>query len=270
MKYFDAHAHLQLREFDGDREAVIARMKESETGAIMVGVDMETSRQAFHLANSNERLWAAVGLHPTDNLTEVYDTIGFSALAEQEKVVAIGECGLDYSRAPTDRDKHAQLERFAPQIALAAELQKPLIIHCRASAAQGASGTDAHEDMISVLTEAKKQYGDALSVVIHFCTVSGEIARRYADLGCYLSFPGPITYTDMYDDSIRVVTVDRILSETDSPFAAPVPYRGTRNEPVYVRQVVEKIAAVRGMKAEAVRTQILENAQRVFRLPEGL
>lgn len=254
MNYFDSHAHLQLPEFDADREAVLGRMKETQTGAIVVGVDMETSRQAFHLASGTQALWAAVGLHPIDNLTESFDMLGFQGLASREKVVAIGECGLDYSRVPTDRDKHMQLERFAPQIALAAQLRKPLIIHCR----------DAHEDMIRVLTEAKQVSGAALTPIIHFCTVTGEVAEKYRDLGCYFSFPGPITYTGMYDDSIRIAPLDRILCETDAPFAAPVPYRGSRNEPPYVSRMVEKIAAVRAAKTEDIRAQIIENASRVF------
>ena len=257
MQFLDAHAHLQLREFDADREAVITRMEVAQTGAIMIGVDLETSRQALELAEAHENFWAAVGLHPNDNPNEVFDEVAFAHLAAHPKVVAIGECGLDYFRSGgTDQEKDAQKIRFERQIALAASVGKPLIIHCR----------NAHDDMLTMLTDARSQYGDKLSIIIHFFTATGEIAQRYIDIGCYLSFPGPITYTAMYDDSIRLAPVDKILAETDSPFAAPVPYRGKRNEPVYVAEVVRKLALVRGEDVETLRAQILENTQRVFQL----
>lgn len=257
MKFFDAHAHLQLSQFDEDRDAVIARMIESETGAIMIGVDLKTSREAVALAEQYDFLWAAVGLHPNDNPAEQFDVVAFEELARHARVVAIGECGLDYFRSGgTDEERTAQKERFAAQIALAARVGKPLIIHCR----------NAHDDMIAMLTHAKAQYGEKLAIVMHFFTVSGEVAQRYIDLDCYLSFPGPITYTDMYDDSIRLAPLERILCETDAPFAAPVPHRGKRNEPSYVSQVVEKLAAVKGVAPEEMREAILQNATRVFSL----
>lgn len=255
MNYFDAHAHLQLPEFDADRSDVLSRMRESGTGAIMVGVDLETSKQAVKFAESQDFLWAAVGLHPNDNPSERFDHDAFAELAAHPRVVAIGECGLDYYRSgDTDAERAAQKARFAVQVRLASQVKKPLIIHCR----------NAHEDMIATLEAAKRAHGDNLQIVMHFCTVSGEVAQRYIDLDCYLSFPGPITYTDMYDDSIRLAPAERILSETDSPFAAPVPYRGKRNEPTYVQHVVDKIAQVRGENVKMIKDQILQNAQRIF------
>ncbi len=255
MKYFDAHAHLQLENYDTDRDAVLERMRQIETGAIMVGVDLKISRQAVALAEQYDFLWAAVGLHPNDNPEEQFDEEAFAELAEHSRVVAIGECGLDYFRSGgTEEEKAAQKARFEKQINLAAKVRKPLIIHCR----------NAHDDMLAILAEAKQKYGDALSIVMHFFTVSGEIAQKYIDLDCYLSFPGPVTYTDMYDDSIRLAPMGRILSETDSPFAAPVPYRGQRNEPAYVKEVVKKLAAVKNVPPEEIAAHILENTRRVF------
>ncbi len=256
MRFFDAHAHLQLSHFDNDRDAVIVRMRETETGAIMVGVDLATSKAAVALAEQYDFLWAAVGLHPNDSPEEKFDTIAFEGLARHPRVVAIGECGLDYFRSGgTNEEKAAQKERFEAQIALAAKVGKPLIIH----------GREAHSDMLAMLADARAKYGDSLGIVMHFFTASGEIAQKYLDIGCYLSFPGPITYADMYDDSIRIAPIERILSETDSPFAAPVPHRGKRNEPVYVSHIVQKMAEVRGIDPETASQKILENARRVFR-----
>lgn len=255
MRYFDAHAHLQLNEFDTDRDQVLDRMRNTETGAVMVGVDLETSRQAVHLAEQYDFLWAAVGLHPNDNPREQFDVVAFTELARHPRVVAIGECGLDYFRSGgTPEEREAQLHRFDLQIALAAEVRKPLIIHCR----------NAHEDMIARLTTARREYGNDLAIIIHFCTVSGDIAQQYLDLGCYLSFPGPVTFTDMYNDSIRLTPFDRMLVETDSPFAAPAPMRGRRNEPSYVVYVSDKIAKIHDVPEERVRNAVLQNVHTLF------
>lgn len=180
-------------------------------------------------------------------------------LAKHPKVVGIGECGLDYFKTgsatstPEVSVKNEQKKRFEAQVELALKVQKPLIIHCR----------NAHDDMLEMLKDFIGRYS-ALRVVIHFFTGTGELAQRYLDLGCYLSFPGPITYTDMYDESIRVAPMDRILSETDSPFAAPVPHRGKRNEPVYVSEVVRRIAHIKNVSMEEVSERIILNSQAIF------
>ncbi|HVV15255.1 MAG TPA: TatD family hydrolase [Candidatus Paceibacterota bacterium] len=258
MKLFDAHCHLQLSQFDADQAEVLSRMRDKEMGAIVIGVDLATSREAVALAEAHDFLWAAVGLHPNDNPKEEFDTTAFEELAKHPKVVAVGECGLDYFRSGgTPEEKLAQKERFEKQIALAIKVGKPLIIHCR----------NAHDDMLEILSLYSAELeSKELRAVIHFCTVDGALAQKYIDLACYLSFPGPITYTDMYDDSIKVAPMDRILVETDSPFAAPVPYRGQRNEPAYVEDVVKKIAALKGVLVEEMAAQIVKNSQEVFKL----
>lgn len=255
-KLFDAHCHLQLQQFDADRTDVLARMQEGGVGGVIPGVDLVTSRAAVELASSYDFLWAAVGLHPNDNLEEEFDEHAFAELAGHAKVVAIGECGLDYFRSGgTPEEKAVQKKRFETQIGLAIAVKKPLIIHCR----------NAHDDMLEILGSYTAKNRD-LKVIIHFATMSGELAQKYLDLGCYLSFPGPITYTDMYDESIRVAPLERILSETDSPFAAPVPHRGQRNEPAYVADVVAKIAAVKNISADEVGEQIVQNAKNIFEI----
>jgi TatD DNase family protein len=253
MNYFDSHCHLQLKQFDADRDAVLARMQEREVGGIVIGVDYATSVAAVELAKAHDFLWAAIGLHPQDNVDEHFDVSKCQMLAEDPKVVAIGECGLDYSRGVTPLQKEFQKKRFEAQIELALTVKKSLIIHCR----------DAHDDMLAVLGDYMGTHPD-LAVVIHFCTVSGEVAQKYIDLGCYLSFPGPVTYTDMYDDSIRFAPVDKILTETDSPFAAPVPFRGKRNEPVFVSHVAAKIALLKETDLEVVAKQVVANSRTVF------
>jgi TatD DNase family protein len=254
MRLFDAHCHLQLSQFDVDREEVIQRMKEGEVGGVIPGVDLSTSKAGIAIAERHDFLWAAVGLHPNDNLEEEFNEAAFLELASHPKVVAIGECGLDYSRSGgTSEEKSAQKKRFEAQIELALTTKKPLIVHCR----------NAHDDMVEILSDYMGNH-ENLQVIIHFFTGSGELAQKYLDLGCYLSFPGPITYTDMYDESIRVAPLERILSETDSPFAAPVPHRGKRNEPVYVEEVVKKIAAVKNISADETARQITLNSQRIF------
>lgn len=233
-------------------------MREVGVGAVVIGTDLPESRDAVALAEKHDFLWAAVGLHPNDNLAEQFDEAAYLELAQHPKVVAIGECGLDYFRSGgTPEEKATQKDRFEKQIHLAIKVGKPLIIHCR----------NAHDDMLEILFAYSRELADKkLRAVIHFCTVSGEVAQKYIDLGCYLSFPGPITYTDMYDDSIRVAPLDRILAETDSPFAAPVPHRGARNEPAYVEEVVNKIASLKGSSPEDMARQVVENSRKAFGL----
>lgn len=253
MKLFDSHCHLQLPQFDADRDAVLERMKEAQVGAVVIGVDLATSKAGLELAKQHDFLWASVGLHPNDNPAEQFDDAAFEALAREPKVVAIGECGLDYFRSGgTDEEKATQKVRFEKQIELAQKVGKALIIHCR----------NAHDDMLAMLTDKKI----TVPVAIHFFTGSGELAQKYLDLGCYLSFPGPITYTDMYDDSIRVCPLGRMLVETDAPFAAPVPNRGQRNEPAFVEHVAAKIAQIKGITVEEVCSRTTHTASAIFKL----
>lgn len=257
MWLFDAHCHLQMPQFDTDRGEVLARMRALRMQGVVPGVDYATSKAAVELAREHEFLFAAVGLHPNDNLDEEFDEEAYQTLAQDPKVVAIGECGLDYFRSgKTGEERQVQFKRFEAQLQLALHADKALIIHCR----------EAHEDMLSILAAHRRDHGNTLRVIIHFFTGTGELAQKYLDLGCYLSFPGPITYTDMYDESIRVTPLDKLLSETDAPFAAPVPNRGKRNEPVYVSEVVKKIALIKGLSEEEVKSHIFENARRVFSL----
>src|SRR3989344_4904434 len=258
MKYFDSHCHPYVSDFDADRDEVLSRMEGQGVGGIVVGTDLAESRAAVELAEKYDFLWASVGLHPTDNVIEPIDVSIYRELAQNPKVVAIGECGLDYYRLPSealakeggetnDEKKKFQKSRFESQLKLSIEVNKPLIIHCRPSPGT----TDAHDDMLTILSDAAERHGvlrpDSNTPclqpppVIHFFTSTKAVALKYLELGCYVSLPGVITFADL-DEVVRAVPLDRILSETDSPYAAPTPFRGKRNEPAYVEEVIKKIA----------------------------
>lgn len=222
-------------------------------GAVVIGVDYESSKKALELAKQHDFLWSSVGLHPNDNPTEVFDISSMEELARNPKVVAIGECGLDYYRQePSEDQKAAQRARFLAHIVLADKVHKPLIIHCR----------DAHVDLLAILAETKP----AVPVVIHFFTGTAELAQKYLSLGCYISFPGPITYTTDYDEAVRLLPMDKMLIETDAPYAAPVPNRGKRNEPMFVADVARKVAILKGLEPEEVMATTAANTARVFGL----
>src|SRR3989344_70569 len=277
MKFFDSHCHPQLSAFDADREAVLARMQGNEVGGVVVGVDFETSKKAVELAHIHNFLWASVGLHPNgsldeefnipeslelprdenENLNEKFNARSFSELAHDTKVVAIGECGLDFFRLPADageQGRHMQKERFQKHIELALKTRKPLIIHCRSSA----GGNDAHEAMLVILgSHARELEKGELKAVMHFFTSTAGIAKQYLSLGCFISFPCVITFTDMYDEAVRAIPLERILSETDSPFASPARFRGKRNEPIYVEEAVKRIAELKGLPFSETAEQIV-------------
>ena len=257
MKLFDSHCHVQFPQYDADRAEVLARMREKEMGAVIVGTDLETSRAGLQLARQHDFLWATVGCHPNSppsgqaTPTGHFDISTYEELARDPKVVAIGECGLDYFRS----EKTGQKERFEKQLALAHRVQKTAVIHCR----------EAHDDMLGLLFLYSQEYKNKrVPVVMHFFSGTTDVAKKYLELGCYLSFAGPVTFTDMYDEAIRITPLDKILAETDAPFAAPAPYRGRRNEPAYVEEVVRKIAAVKGISVEETGERLVHNAVAAF------
>jgi len=259
FKYLDIHSHLQMSDYDSDREVVLVRMKETGVGTIVVGVDYETSKQAVELAEKNEHIYACVGLHPKDNLTEMFDIEAYKKLIQNPKVVAIGECGLDFFRLEGDAGKVEEIKArqkklFIQQIELALETDKPLMLHCR----------DAYREVLDVLIPYKKQAGEKLRGNVHFFAGDVATAREFIDLGFTVSFTGVITFARNYDEVICSLPLESILSETDAPFVAPVPYRGKRNEPAYVLEVVKKLAEIRGEDVEKVRIQLLENTRRIF------
>jgi TatD DNase family protein len=262
MKYFDAHAHIQFDMYDGDREALVEHMKEQGVGALIVGVDEKSSREAIALCENVDFLYPAVGIHP-NYVTEETSIDEIRGLAALSQVRAIGECGLDYFRPENVTvQKPLQQKIFQEHIDLAVELQKPLMIHGRPS-----KGTmDAYEDMLVMLEESKKIHGDALKGNIHFFVGTKEIAARFVALNFTLSFTAVVTFTHDYDEVIASIPLTHILTETDSPYVAPARIRGKRNDPLSVKDVVERLALLKNAGFDEVRGQVIKNAQRAFAL----
>lgn len=278
--HFDAHCHVQFGQYDEDREALIKRMEERGVGGIVVGCDYESSKAAVEVAELHEHLWASIGLHPNHESDEWFEASKYRELAASPKVVAIGECGLDYFRAPSvalakegpgsDGEKKAysaeatkakQKALLNDHIKLAAELDKPLIIHSRPS--QGTQ--DAYQDLIQILTEAKAKHPQ-LSGDIHFFVGGVAEMRALHALGFTTSFTAVITFARDYDAVIREAPLGMILSETDAPYVAPASRRGQRNDPLAVEEVAAKLADIRGEDRETVRQALVANAKRLLRL----
>ena len=268
IKFFDVHSHVNFSYFDEDREAVMTRMKEAGVATITVGVDSASSKQAVTLAEQYDNIWVSIGLHPMDNQKESFDPQDYADLVQHPKVVAIGECGLDYFRikGDTEKEKKRQEQNFIKQIEFAIEYDKPLMLHCR----QSRGTLDAYEDVLSILNSYFKIHASKLRGNVHFFVGSVAVARLFLDIGFTLSFPGVITFASDYDKVVASAPIDMILSETDAPFAAPVPYRGKRNEPLYVKEVVRRIAQLRKEPYENVKEQLVSNALRVFNIPSDV
>jgi len=242
-KYFDIHSHLNFKDYDGDLEEVIERLKDTETHTIVVGTDYESSKKALDLAEKYEGIYASIGIHPIDSKNS--DISLFRELAKNKKVVAIGECGLDFYHAKKPEDFDRQKKLFLDQIDLALECDKPLMIHAR----------DAYEEILEILKQYPKLRGN-----IHFFAGDKDIAKKFFDLGFTISFTGVITFTSDYDEVIRSAPLNMIMSETDAPYVAPAPHRGKRNEPAFVCEVVKKIAEIRGEDLETVKATLVNNA----------
>ncbi len=263
IKYVDAHCHIQFEQYETDDAELIERMSRESVAGIVVGVDLESSRKAVALAEKHEHLFASVGLHPNRESNEWYEVDKYRELAKSPKVVAIGECGLDYYRPAqiNDEVKQKQEAILNDQVILAAEFDKPLIIHSRPS-----KGTqDAYHDLIEILKEAKIKF-PKLRGDIHFFVGGLEEAQALIALDFTLSFTAVITFARDYDDVIRALPLESILSETDAPYVAPASRRGSRNDPLAVVEVVAKIAEIRGDDLETVRATLCKNAERLFTL----
>lgn len=275
---FDAHAHLHDKAFDEDRDKLILEMKGYGVGAITVGTDLKESEAAVALAQQYENIYATIGLHPADNVLEEFDKEAFTTLLlENKKIVALGECGLDYHYIENffrrdkeekgithteEEEKERQKRIFKEQVVFACEKNLPLMLHGRPSK----KSMDAYEDILTILEEAKKEYGVRLRGNAHFFVGTIDIAKRFVEIGFTMSFSGVITFTKDYDDVVRFLPSTMILAETDSPYATPAPFRGERNSPMYVQEIVAKMSILRNEPLEELRVQIIENTKRMFDL----
>jgi TatD DNase family protein len=262
--YIDIHSHLNFDDFATDRDEIIARMKTEKIATITVGTTVADSRDAIALAEKHENLFATVGIHPNHPWTEA-DFAELEVLASHSKVVAVGECGLDFFRLPKgasaseiEKIKIDQGLAFARHIELALAHDKPLMLHCRA----------AYDEVLSVLESFKTNHelGSRLRGNAHFFAGTLAQAKRFIALDFSISFDGPITFARDYDEVIKNVPLTSLMAETDSPYAAPVPFRGKRSEPLHVKEVVKAIADIRGEDSEVVRVSMVQNAVRAFGL----
>jgi len=254
----DAHCHLEDPAFEGKIGEAVARAKEAGvTGMISCAGSIEESRKATETAKKYDEVWAAVGVHPEaiqDSGFRIYDSRDFLLkLSRHPKVVAIGEAGLDFYENTSEEEKRRQIELFKFNIALAKETGLPLVVHCR----------KAFEEVYEILNE----YDEAPKAVqMHCFTGSSDWAEKFLKLGCYLSFGGIITFKNAEDirRSLRMTPDDRLLLETDSPYLAPEPLRGSRNEPKNVKIVIEAAADLRGQSIEEIDRITTLNTQRLF------
>lgn len=279
-RLIDTHTHTNFAAFKGDSKEAIKRALDSGVWLVNVGSQFSTSKRAVDIAqNYQEGVYAAVGLHPHHlydqeinnaqedesicykTMQENFEHDDYLKLAQNEKVVAIGECGLDYfklSDADIEEKKEKQKEIFVKHIELAKEVNKPLIIHCR----------DAHDDLLEILKSSSDKLPKLSQNkgVMHFFTGSIDEAFKYINLGFYISFSGVITFAQNYYELVKEIPLDCILIETDAPYVAPIPYRGKRNEPAYVAEVAKKIAEIKRISFEDVASQTVKNSRSLFKI----
>lgn len=249
---FDTHAHYDSRQFDADRDQVLSALPGQGVGLVVnPGCDLDSSRQAIGIAERYPFVYAAVGVHPEDCAGwQDTDVDELRSLAAHPKVVAIGEIGLDYYWKENP-PREFQQRVFRAQLALAWELDLPVIVHDR----------EAHADSLSIVREFPRVRG-----VFHCYSGSAEMARELVDLGWMLSFTGVLTYKNARRavEAAQTVPLDRLMIETDSPYMAPVPHRGKRNDSGYVRHICERLADIKGVSFEECARITLENGKRFF------
>lgn len=250
---FDTHAHMNDERFDDQRDELIKAMPSVGVGAFCeIGYDIESSKKAVKLCEKYEFIYAAVGVHPHDtDLLRQEDMQTLENLSGHKKVVALGEIGLDYYYDNSKREN--QRLWFDRQLCLAKKLDIPVVIHTR----------DAMKDTIDILKCHKDVRG-----IIHCYSGSRESAKILLDMGYYISFAGPVTFKNATTaiEVAKYVPSDKILIETDSPYLAPVPYRGKCNQPAYVREVAQRLALIREVSFDEIAHQTFENAKRVYEI----
>jgi TatD DNase family protein len=278
--YIDTHAHVNFNAYKDDADEVIRRALAEDVHMILVGSEYRTSKRALEFAHKFQRgVYAAVGFHPIHLEDSSYEDQGreitvpadvfnydmFEKLASFEKVVAIGEIGLDYHHIRPTADVRAvkakQKEVFWEQLKLALKTGLPIIIHCR----------QAHDDMLEILGDFRQQHRDQFDShrpwgVMHCFSGDEDLAWKYFSLGLLISFTGIVTFSRQWDDLIRKMPQDKFLLETDCPYLTPEPYRGSRNEPVLVKYVADKIADIRKTTPEKVAEITTRNALELFKI----
>jgi len=253
----DSHAHLNFSDYNKDREKLIRKCLAEDLWMINVGTDYESSKKAIEISNKYPQgVFASVGMHPENVGKEVFDYKKYKSLTDSKKVLAIGEIGLDYWNHPKTKKKQGefkekQKELLMKQIELAKELELPVIFHCRL----------AHNDLLEIL---RNKENSKLRGVIHCFTGNWEDAKKYLNMGFYLGFTGIIFKFDL-DEVIKKAPLDKILIETDCPFLSPLA-EVKRNEPLFVKYMVEKIAKIKNITFEEIAKQTTKNAKKLFNI----
>ncbi len=255
----DTHSHLNFDDYKDDREAAAERALTQKIWLVNVGSDYKTSERAVNFSQLYaEGVYAAVGLHQIHVGNEKFNAENYAKLALDPKVVAIGELGLDYfhlndyESVEAKKMKKLQHEIFEKQLDLARKVSKPTIFHCR----------DAHKELIKILKDTLyRETG-----VIHCFSATWKEASEYLEMGLFIGFNGLITFTDEYHEIIKKIPLEKIILETDCPYLTPVPFRGKRNEPAYVKYVAEKIAEVRDVSFSEVAETTTKNARELFKI----
>ena len=258
---FESHAHYDDRQFDADREKLLENLPFQNVGVIVnVGSDIRSSKESITLAHQYNYIYAAIGVHPDEVETmKEADMEELSHMAKEDKVVAIGEIGLDYFRKEGNAYKSVQKEWFCRQLDLAKEIEKPVIIHSR----------DAAEDTIQILRDFRKENPQIENPgVIHCYSYSPELAKEYVAMGFYIGIGGVVTFKNAKKlvETVAQIPLERILVETDSPYLCPEPNRGKRNDSSQIRYVIDRIADIRGNAPEEVEKQTEMNARKMYRL----
>ena len=252
---FDTHAHLNAEQYNEDLEQVIERAKREKVEKIVVvGFDRPTITRAMELIEEYDFIYAAIGWHPVDAIDMTDEDLAWiKDLSQHEKVVAIGEMGLDYYWDKSPKD--VQKEVFRRQIALAKEVKLPIVIHNR----------DATEDVVTIL---KEEGAAEVGGIMHCFTGSLETAKACMEMNFYISFGGPVTFKNAKKpkEVVKEIPSDKLLIETDCPYLTPVPFRGKRNEPSYVKYIAEQIAELREISFEELAELTTKNAKKVFRI----
>ena len=254
MRLFDTHCHLNDKAYQADLAAVLKRARAAGVARMLVvGYDLPSSQQALALAEAEDGIYAAVGIHPHEAATvTAADLERLEEMLDHPKAVALGEIGLDYHYENSPRRE--QQEAFRAQLALAQKAGKPVVIHSR----------EAHADLVAAL----KAEGDRYQGMMHCYSGSKEAAREYLDLNLYISVAGPVTFKNARKllEVVPALPPDRLLLETDAPYLTPHPWRGRRNEPAYLVAVAERVAELLGMTTEAVADLTWDNGAACFRL----
>lgn len=254
IEFFDTHCHLQLDDYNSDRQEVVNRLTQKNGGAFMVGINKELSITGLEIAKQHNNIWALIGMHPvrvSEEQSKLQDLQWIEEFLQEEKVIGIGECGYDFFHV--DKSNQTEVDRqesaFKYQIELSCKYNLPLMLHIRPSSR---TNFDAYEKALQTLDEYKSDLPDYPGNA-HFFAADWNIAQEFLKRNFTLSFTGVVTFAQKpYHEVIKNTPLNKILLETDAPYVSPVPFRGQRAEPIHVLQIAEKIAAIKNISIQEV------------------